>query len=300
MAATSRSSTPAVRRRRRVRAAVVLVILLSLLAGAVYFAVTRVNDSQVLVRERCSAAVGPDSYELRPSQARNAALIAEVAVARGLPARAVSIAIATAIQESGLENIDYGDDAGPDSRGLFQQRPSQGWGTEEQIMDPVYATGAFYDALVQIPGYETLSITEAAQTVQRSAFPEAYADHEPEGRAFASALTGNSAASLTCVLRVPEQSGSADAVASEIENLFGERAGAIDDSALTREVEGAQGWAEAHWAVTNADALQITSVSFASMEWTRDEGQWRQAETGPGQLVISVAAAPADSAAVDN
>ncbi len=277
-----------------------LIILLGLLAGAVYFAVTRVNDTEVLVRERCTAVVGPDSYDLRPSQARNAALIAGVAVARGLPARAASIAIATAIQESGLQNIDYGDDAGPDSRGLFQQRPSQGWGTEEQIMDPVYAAGAFYDALVRIPGYETLPITEAAQTVQRSAFPEAYADHEPEGRAFASALTGNSAASLTCVLRTPEQTGNAEAVATDIENLFGPRGGAADGAVLTREVEEARGWAEAHWAVANADALQITSVSFASMEWTREEGEWLPAATGPGQLALSVAAAPADPAAADN
>ncbi|WP_049822171.1 hypothetical protein [Arthrobacter sp. H41] len=278
------------------RAAVVLVVLLSLVAGAVYLAVTRVNDTQVLVRERCSATVGADSYDLRPSQARNAALIAGVAVARGLPARAASIAIATAIQESGLENIAYGDDAGPDSRGLFQQRPSQGWGTEEQILDPVYATNAFYDALVRVPDYKSLPITEAAQTVQRSAFPDAYADHEAEGRAFASALTGESAASLTCVLRDAEQAGSAEAVATELGSLFGPN-GTVDGSSLTREVGGAQGWAEAHWAVANADALSIDSVAFSDLQWTRGQGEWLPAETGTG-LTISVAAAPSASAAV--
>lgn len=275
-----------------------LVVLLSLVAGAVHLAVTRVNDTQVLVRERCSAAVGPDSYELRPSQARNAALIAGVAVARGLPARAASIAIAAAIQESGLENIDYGDDAGPDSRGLFQQRPSQGWGTEEQIMDPLYATNAFYDALVRVPGYESLPITEAAQTVQRSALPDAYADHEPEGRAFASALTGESAASLTCVLRDSQQPGTVEAVASQLANLFGERTGFIDGGSLIREVEGAQGWAEAHWAVANANALSLDSVSFSGSQWTRDQGEWLPAETGNG-LTVSIAAVPSASA-MDN
>lgn len=276
-----------------------LVVLLSLVAGAVYLAATRVNETQVLVRERCSAAVGPDSYELRPSQTRNAALIAGVAVARGLPARAASIAIATAIQESGLENIDYGDDAGPDSRGLFQQRPSQGWGTEEQIMDPLYATNAFYDALVRVPGYESLPITEAAQTVQRSAFPDAYADHEPEGRAFASALTGESAASLTCVLRDSQQPGTVEAVVSQLANLFGERTGSVDGGSLTREVEGTQGWAEAHWAVANANALSLDSVSFSGSQWTRDQGEWLPAETGDG-LTISVAAVPSASAMEDN
>ncbi|MBG6182175.1 hypothetical protein IWX65_000104 [Arthrobacter sp. CAN_A214] len=298
MQAPYRSSGAAARRRRRARAAVVLVVLLSLVAGAVHLAVTRVNDTQVLVRERCSAAVGPDSYELRPSQARNAALIAGVAVARGLPARAASIAIAAAIQESGLENIDYGDDAGPDSRGLFQQRPSQGWGTEEQIMDPLYATNAFYDALVRVPGYESLPITEAAQTVQRSALPDAYADHEPEGRAFASALTGESAASLTCVLRDSQQPGTVEAVASQLANLFGERTGFIDGGSLIREVEGAQGWAEAHWAVANANALSLDSVSFSGSQWTRDQGEWLPAETGNG-LTVSIAAVPSASA-MDN
>ena len=73
--------------------------------------------------------------------------------------------------------------------------------------DPVYATNAFYDALVKVDGYETMEITEAAQAVQRSAFPEAYADHEPEGRAFASALTGYSPAALTCRLRGADAGG---------------------------------------------------------------------------------------------
>lgn len=109
-----------------------------------------------------------------------------------MPARAASIAVATAIQESGLRNLDYGDDAGPDSRGLFQQRPSQGWGSQEQVMDPVYAANAFYDALEKVPNYADLPVTVAAQTVQRSAFPDAYADHEDEAKAFASALTGHS------------------------------------------------------------------------------------------------------------
>ena len=91
---------------------------------------------------------------------------------RGLPARAASIALATAYQESKLRNLDHGD---RDSLGLFQQRPSQGWGTAKQIQDPYYATNAFYDALVKIDGYQTMRITEAAQEVQRSGFPEAYA-----------------------------------------------------------------------------------------------------------------------------
>ena len=90
-----------------------------------------VQRSEVLVTERCTAA-GGGSAELATDQAANAALITAVAVRRGLPPRAASIALATAMQESKLRNIGHGDQAGPDSRGLFQQRPSQGWGTRRR------------------------------------------------------------------------------------------------------------------------------------------------------------------------
>lgn len=259
--------------------------------GGSVVAVHQLDQSEVLVRERCSATVGADTFELTPTQAGNAALISGVAVNRGLPARAASIAIATAFQESRLENIDYGDDAGPDSRGLFQQRPSQGWGTQEQIMTPLYATGAFYDALVEVPDYESLPITEAAQTVQRSAFPQAYADHEPEGRAFASALTGNSPAALDCTLREPTGTGDALAVSIAADEVFGPLGGAADGTRLTVDVTGTLGWAAAQWAVANASALHITTVSYSGLEWTRSDGGWTSTTTEPGTLTIAVAGA---------
>src|SRR5665811_361774 len=112
------------------------------------------------------------------------------ALQRALPARALTIAIATGLQESKLRNLTQGD---RDSVGIFQQRPSQGWGTVEQIMDPLFATTAFYDALVKVDGYQDLPITEAAQAVQRSGFPEAYGEHEAAARAWASAMYGYSA-----------------------------------------------------------------------------------------------------------
>src|SRR5919107_1364333 len=79
------------------------------------------------------------------------------------------------MQESTLRNINYGD---RDSLGLFQQRPSQGWGTPAQVLDPVYSTKTFLDRLLAVPGWERLPVTVAAQTVQRSAFPDAYAKWE--------------------------------------------------------------------------------------------------------------------------
>ena len=112
---------------------------------------------------------------LTGEQVGNARTIAQVGYERGLPERAVVIALATAMQESRLRNLDYGD---RDSLGLFQQRPSQGWGTPTQVQDPVYAAGKFYDGLVQVPGWDSRRLTEAADAVQRSAFPEAYQKHE--------------------------------------------------------------------------------------------------------------------------
>lgn len=188
-------------RRRGLRRLLVLGLALALIAGGVYTAVAFIQRSETLIAEKCTAVVGSRKADLATDQAANAALITAVAVRRGLPPRAASIALATAMQESKLRNIGHGDHAGPDSRGLFQQRPSQGWGTEEQVMDPYYASGAFYDALVKIPEYESLEITAAAQQVQRSAYPQAYAEHEDMGRVFASALTGQSAAALDCTLK---------------------------------------------------------------------------------------------------
>jgi hypothetical protein len=120
-----------------------------------------------------------------PEQAANAATIAEVAHARGLPGRAVVIALATAQQESGLRNLDHGD---RDSLGLFQQRPSQGWGTAAQVRDPAYAAGKFFERLVSVPNWQTARLTEVSQRIQRSGFPEAYQRHESMAVALTAAL----------------------------------------------------------------------------------------------------------------
>lgn len=91
-----------------------------------------------------------------------------------MPPQALVIAVATALQESRLRNLRGGD---RDSIGLFQQRPSQGWGTPKQLSDPAYQTRKFYDKLLTIEGWQKMRLTEAAQAVQISAYPEAYAKH---------------------------------------------------------------------------------------------------------------------------
>lgn len=244
-------------------------------------AVLGVIDARGPVIERCEVVDGDERASLAPVQADAAALIAAVATRRDLPAHAVTVAIATGIQESKLRNIPYGD---RDSLGLFQQRPSQGWGTAEQIMDPVYATNAFYDVLVTIEGFEDLPVTDAAQRVQRSAFPEAYADHESTARAFASALTGHSPAALTCALRPVSEGDAAAVTASVAERLqrdFGEVAvRAADDGALVVDAASLSpgageeeatrlGWAVAQWAVATADATGAGQVTTAGRSWNR-------------------------------
>jgi cell wall-associated NlpC family hydrolase len=115
---------------------------------------------------------------------------AQTVVATGIslhvPARGQVVALATAMQESRLRNLAGGD---RDSIGLFQQRPSQGWGTPDQLHDPVYASRAFYQALLKVPGWQQLTVTQAAQRVQRSAFPDAYARWEPLATALQKAIT---------------------------------------------------------------------------------------------------------------
>src|SRR3954465_14255985 len=194
-----RATTPSARRRRRRRVVVPVLVLLFVgvlaLGGWAWW---RGVLAALPVREHCTATALGNSTELDPEQAGNAAIIASVAVRRGLAGRAATIGIATAMQESKLVNLPGGD---RDSIGLFQQRPSQGWGTPKQVRDPVYATNAFYDVLVKVEGYRNLTITKAAQKVQRSAYPDAYADHEDDARALASNLTGHTEGGLTCVLK---------------------------------------------------------------------------------------------------
>lgn len=115
-----------------------------------------------------------------PDQVRNAAIIIRTGQDLEVPPRGWVIAVATAMQESSLTNHgNLGAINDHDSLGLFQQRPSQGWGTAQQIMDPVYSSTKFYNKLLLVPGWITLPLTVAAQRVQVSAYPNAYAKHEP-------------------------------------------------------------------------------------------------------------------------
>ncbi len=178
-----------------------MLVALALVTTAVIYGVKSLTPHHT-VADSCQV-VGETTgtiYKMDPEQLQNASLIADVAMRRGLPEQAVIVALATAQQESKLRNIDYGD---ADSVGLFQQRPSQGWGSKEQILDPLYSAGKFFDALVKVRNWQNLTVAAAAQAVQRSAFPDAYTSWQPYGTALAAALTGNSLGQLTLPARAP-------------------------------------------------------------------------------------------------
>lgn len=276
-----------VRPRRRGRTLLVLALAGSLLGGGLYAAVNFIGLGDQLVREKCTAVVASERYKLSPDQASNAALIAAVAIERGLPERAASIAIATAMQESKLTNIDYGDRAGPDSRGLFQQRPSMGWGTEQQVQNPGYAANRFFQELETFD-YSAMPLTEAAQRVQRSAYPQAYAKHEAMAKAFSAPLTGNAASTLNCTLRPAESAGSPEAVAVALGKSTGIRDVVVEGSRIQVPVEGKQGWAVAQWSVANAAKLDLESVSYAGLAWDRSHGSWDSADSTDGYVIIAV------------
>src|SRR4051794_37689746 len=271
-----------------------VVVPLALVVGGVWYgisrhAATRSDDSVGL----CTTKVGGLNVVLTGPQARNASLISAIAVHRGMPAHAATIALATALQESKLYNLRGGD---RDSLGLFQQRPSQGWGTQQQILDPVHATNAFYDALVRVDGYQTLPVTEAAQGVQRSGFPSAYAVYENDARAMASALTGFSPGAFWCHL--PEPSGSpapaarrAVAVRRVLAPAFGPTEVRVaTGSHVQVPVSSRQhGWAVASYLVTHASALGITRIAYAGRAWEAGSNAgWRGIEGGIITSVVVV------------
>ena len=134
-----------------------------------------------------SGAITAGSTTLTAEQASNARTIRDVGVAMAIPERGQAIAIATAMVESTLRNLDHGD---RDSLGLFQQRPSAGWGAPEQIMDPVHASTSFYKALEKVDGWQAMDFGAAAQAVQRSAFPDRYGQWQALAEAVVASFAG--------------------------------------------------------------------------------------------------------------
>jgi len=246
--------------------------------------------------EGCSATVSGHYVSLDTGQGEVATLISAIAVERGMPARAASIALATAFQESKLRNLRGGD---RDSLGIFQQRPSMGWGTQKQILTPTYAINTFYDALEKVDGYEKMRITDAAQKVQRSGFPEAYEPHAPDARALASALTGYSpGGKFTCVVHDSKKTGTAAAVIGSLRTGFGSRvlatSGGRQDVVVTvsDSVTGNRlGWSMAQYLVGHAKRLHIHELRFDNRVWRvgrSSEKGWTKSKASSTQILVSL------------
>ncbi|NUS40994.1 MAG: hypothetical protein HOP97_05145 [Terrabacter sp.] len=260
-----------------------LLVVLALVGAAGWFGARFLISS--VVNPQCTIKASGITETFDPDQTANAALIAALSVKRDMPPRAATIALTTAFQESKIRNLRFGD---RDSLGLFQQRPSQGWGTEEQILDPVHATNRFYDALEKFNGYETADITKIAQRVQKSGFPEAYRDHEGQGRVLASTLTGHSPAGLTCRLDAVKESVSPSRVTGDLSRQMGVTSARTREGTVTVSAgDATTAWAVAHWSVARAEMYGITSVSVGERTWDRDRGDegW---STGPAGTTVTV------------
>jgi hypothetical protein len=256
--------------------------LIGLLAvGLIVVIIVVTSTSGTPASARCTVTAPPNSPELpaswsgSPEQMDNAATIVGVGRKLRMPDRAVTVALATAIQESTLANLRGGD---RDSVGLFQQRPSQGWGTATRILDTEYATTAFYEALVQVPNWATLDVTAAAQRVQRSGYPEAYADHEPEARLLAVALLGQAPAALTCT--------DLDLSAPPRETVAGLASSELGNARLSGPQDPERGWAIASWLVGHAQRLAVDRVTFDGRTWTAASGRWDAGGPADGRLSL--------------
>lgn len=275
------------------RAMLVLVVVAALVTGGAVVFLRTHKVHLPFVSDTCRVFSGDDVVRLAPDQITHAATIAAMGVRAELPERAVTIALATALQESKLRNLPAGD---RDSIGLFQQRPSQGWGTPEQLKDPRYAAGKFYKILQRVSGWQTMSITDAAQAVQRSATPLAYAQWEADASALTKAFLGAETGAVTCQLRQDTKLAGADGLRRAVEEL-GNDLGKLsvksrvgdEEPSLTVAVGGGGkstlGWRASHWFVAKSHEYGISRVAHNGVVWTAESGKWQPGGSTPADRV---------------
>jgi hypothetical protein len=230
----------------------------------------------------CQAGTGAQAVSLDTDQAAIAATIAGVAARHKLPRRAVTIAYAAALQESKLHNLGYGD---RDSIGVFQQRPSQGWGSAAQLEDPVYATTKFFAVLTRISGYTTMPVDQAAQDVQHSADGSAYAQWAGVAGQLAGYFTGQQPHGVSCWYAPAGKADLAGAV-RRMTQTFGPQgqADVVVAISTARSAQKNKGsvavlharrdaaWAVASWLVAHAQAYGLREVRYAGYDWKAANG----------------------------
>jgi hypothetical protein len=279
-------------RNRPRRAAIIGTAFLLLLAVAgylIYHSFLRV--SPIAAPPGCQAGSGGQAIGLQSDQAAIAATIAGVAARHKLPRQAVVIAYAAALQESELHNLDYGD---RDSVGVFQQRPSQGWGPARDLENPIYATTKFFDALVRVHGYATMPVQAAAQAVQHSADESAYGQWTTLAAQLAGYFTGSPAHDVSCWY-VPAPKANLAAAEQGLTQTFGAqgRTGVVtgistdrsghngEGSVAVVHVQRAWAWTVAGWLVAHAQDFGVSEVRYAGYEWQAADGSmgWQAIRT---------------------
>ncbi len=302
--------------RPRRRTAVILLVgllLVAVVAAGTWWAVARYQ-----------ATHGPECTVPRPAggspnaplhldavQLQHASTINAVGLTRGEGERARVIALATAWQESSLRNIDRGD---RDSLGLFQQRPSQGWGEAAQIMDPVYSAGQFFDHLAKVPDWQGMSLTQAAQSVQRSGHPEAYAKWEWDAQTLAEQLSGGFAPTLTCRAGAHASTAEepartrvagtehaaprlADLLAAANAEMTGVRVDPVPadgrEATTTVELPGIAPDAAARalgaWLVAHATSYGVTDVTAGGRQWSGHAWRDHEGDLPAGSVRVTIA-----------
>jgi hypothetical protein len=285
------------------------LLAVAVTAGVLLFRSYSAAGPECTVPGDPAGATGAPQVELTAIQLQHASTINAVGLARRLPDGARVVALATAFQESALRNRPDGD---RDSVGLFQQRPSKGWGTVQQILDPVYASGAFYDALLKVPGWQNMSLTAAAQAVQDSAYPDAYAKWEPQARTLVRGLSGAVPGELSCragaaapTAHAPERAPVTGAKAASPElaavlgaaqaelggvsvtSVSGDGRTALIDVTVPGIGRDAAARALAAWAVAHGTGFGVTGVTVDDRRWVDHAWTPGAAPTG-GSVEITV------------
>jgi len=268
----------------------VLVLVLVVAGYGIYDSVRHLTPN--VPPPGCQAGTGAQAISLDTDQAAIAATIAGVAARHKLPRQAVTIAYAAALQESKLHNLGYGD---RDSVGVFQQRPSQGWGSATQLEDPVYATTKFFAVLTGITNYTTMPVDRAAQDVQHSADGSAYTQWAGVAGQLAGYFTGQSPHGVACWYAPARKADLAGAV-RRMTQTFGPQGHADVVVAIitVRSDQKNKGsvavlrarrdaaWAVASWLVAHAQAYGLREVRYAGYDWRAANGSmgW-QRESAP-------------------
>ncbi len=292
-------------------AGVVCLLAAAATAGLLVWMHAFADRPECTVPGLTAGSTSSPSVELTVVQLHHASTINAVGISRGVPERGRIIAVATAYQESSLRNREDGD---RDSVGLFQQRPSQGWGTKEQILDPIYSSGQFYDALLQVPNWQEMSLTQAAQAVQQSGHPDAYAKWEPQATTLVRSLSGATPLRLGCAQGGhrptaltpdrPAPAGTEDAapqltaaLAAADAELGGLSVLDVSDEGRTATVDitvdelppGDAGRTLAAWAVAHGTGMNITDVAVDQQLWTDNDWQTADQALPSGRVRITVA-----------